>query len=169
MSALVGFDTTFLALMFIPDAKCAVAQGKERVNFLVSDIHGRGDKIVVPTPALSELLVKSGRARNAIIQELSRSSRFVLAPFDVRAALELSLMTAAAFTRKDKRDGATGSWVKVNFDRQIVAVCKVEGVTRIYSEDQHLRSIATREGLTVLGVADIKLPGEGQGSLSLTP
>src|SRR5947209_12459583 len=103
MSALVGFDTTFLALMFIPDAKCAVAQAKERVNFLVSDIHGRGDKIVVPTPALSELLVKSGRARNAIIQELSRSSRFVLAPFDVRAALELSLMTAAAFTRKDKR------------------------------------------------------------------
>ena len=69
MSALVGFDTTFLALMFIPDAKCAVAQAKERVNFLVSDIHGRGDKIVVPTPALSELLVKSGKIGRASCRE----------------------------------------------------------------------------------------------------
>ena len=165
MSALPAFDTTFLTLMFVPNAPCEVDGAKERVEFLISDIHGRGDKIIVPTPALSEILIKSGKARNQIIQELTKSPHFLVAPFDVRAALELSLMSDAAFRKKDKKGGATGTWVKVKFDRQIVAIAKVFGASRIYSEDQDLRAIAEREGLSALGVADINLPEESGDKL----
>ncbi len=155
---MIAFDTTFLTLMFFPGAPHPISDAKARVEFLISDIHGRGDKILVPTPALAEILIKSGRATNAILQELTKSSKFEIAPFDFRSALELSLMTDAALTKKDKRGGATGTWAKVKFDRQIVSIAKVSGVTTVYSEDQELRKLATDEGLSALSVRDIKIP-----------
>jgi hypothetical protein len=48
--------------------------------------------------------------------------------------------------------------VKIKFDRQIVAISKVAGASKIYSEDEGLRRVAAREGLTALGVADIQIP-----------
>jgi hypothetical protein len=48
---MVGFDTTFLTLMFVPDAKHPIPDAKARVDFLLSDLSGRGDQILIPTPA----------------------------------------------------------------------------------------------------------------------
>jgi hypothetical protein len=155
---MVGFDTTFLTLMFVPNAKHSIADAKARVEFLLSDLSGRGDQILIPTPALSEILVRSGKARNAIIQKLTKNPRFVIAPFDLRSALELAVMNDAALSRSDKKEGSAATWAKVKFDRQIVAIAKVERVSCIYSEDKDVRSIGKREGLSVLGVADITIP-----------
>src|ERR1700722_8444406 len=149
---MIAFDTTFLTLVFVPSAKHPITDAKERVEFLISDIHGSGERIVIPTPALSEILVKSGHARNEIIQTLTKSPKFLIAPFDIRAALELSLMTDAALTARDKRSGATGTWVKVTLDRQIVAIAKTNGARAIYSEDNDVRAISSREGLAVFSV-----------------
>lgn len=166
---MVAFDTTFLTLMFIPEAKHSIPDARDRVNFLIADLNGRGEQIIVPTPALSEVLVRSGKARNQIIQELTKSPKFLVAPFDVRAALELSLMSDAAFASKDKKGGATGTWVKVKFDRQIVAIAKVFGASKIYSEDADVRAIGGREDIPVFGVADINVPDLGLSSFNLTP
>jgi len=166
---MVEFDTTFLTLMFVPRAKHSVADAKNRIDFLLSDLSGRGDQIVVPTPALSELLIKSGKARNGIIQELTKNPRWILAPFDVRAALELSLFTDAALSKGDKRHGAAATWAKVKFDRQIVAIGKVLRVLCIYSDDHGVQTAGRREGLSVLGVADIPLPPKDSGDFELTP
>jgi hypothetical protein len=160
---MIAFDTTFLALMIYPGAKHEIENAKERVEFLISDIHSNGEKIIIPTPAFSELLVRSGNARNDIIQTITRSPKFKLAEFDVRSALELSLMSDAAFTSKDKKAGASGTWVKVKFDRQIVAIAKTFGARVIYSEDGDLLAIAKREGLNALSVCDIKIPTSDQG------
>jgi hypothetical protein len=160
---MIAFDTTFLTLMLVPGARHSIDNAKERVEFLISDIHGRGERIIIPTPALSEILVKSGAARSQIIQTLTKTPKFLVAPFDTRAALELSLMTDAAFSRKDKRDGATGTWVKVTLDRQIVAIAKTFEARAIYSEDHDVQAIARREGLDVVSVADIKIPEPPQG------
>lgn len=160
---MIAFDTTFLTLMFVPGARHSIGNARDRVEFLISDIHGSGDRIIVPTPALSEILVKSGPARNDIVQTLTKSPKFLIAPFDTRCALELSLMTDAAFTRKDKRDGATGTWVKITLDRQIVAISKAFEARAIYSEDHDVRAIARREGLTAFSVEDIKIPESPQG------
>jgi hypothetical protein len=164
---MVGFDTTFLTLMFVPNAKHPIADAKARVDFLLADLSGRGDQVLIPTPALSEILVRSGRARNDIIQKLTKNPRFIVAAFDLRAALELALMTDAALTRSDKKEGSSATWAKVKFDRQIVAIAKVERVSCIYSEDQDVRSIGRREGLSVLGVSDIVVPAGTQ--FKLTP
>jgi len=160
---MIAFDTSFLTLMFVPGARHSIANARDRVEFLISDIHGSGERVIIPTPALSEILVKSGSARNEIIQTLTKSPKFLVAPFDTRCALELSLMTDAAFKRKDKRDGATGTWVKVTLDRQIVAIAKTFEARAIYTEDSGVRAIATREGLAVSSVEDIKIPEQPQG------
>jgi hypothetical protein len=156
---MVAFDTTFLTLMFVPGAKHPIADAKNRVDFLFADLSGRGDQILIPTPALSEILIRAGKARNALLQKLIKNVRFKIAAFDLRAALELSVMTDAAVTRRDKRDGLAGTWTKVKFDRQIVAIAKVERASCIYSEDADVHSIGSREGMPVKGVRDILVPG----------
>ena len=75
-------------------------------------------------------------------------------------------MTDAALTRSDKREGSPATWAKVKFDRQIVAIAKVERVSCIYSEDDDVRSIGMREGLSVLGVSDIVIPSGTQFKLT---
>jgi hypothetical protein len=57
--------------------------------------------MVIPTPALSEILIKTGKAKSHILDQLMRNPRFVVAPFDLRAAIELSLMTDSGLTKSD--------------------------------------------------------------------
>lgn len=166
---MVTFDTDFLTMMFFPTAKHSLSDAAQRINFLISDLNGSGDQIVVPTPALSEVLIKSGAARDKIVQELTKTPKFIVAPFDTLAAIELSLMSDAAFTRSDKKDGATGTWAKVKFDRQIVAISKVMRVSRIYSDDDDIHAIGKREGLRVLRVSDIAMPSTTAPMFDLRP
>jgi hypothetical protein len=165
---MVEFDTTFLTLMFVPTAKHPIADAKERIDFLLSDLNGRGDQIVVPTPALSEILIVSGKARNDIIKELTKNPRWIVAPFDTRAALELSLFTDAAITKGDKKQGLAATWAKVKFDRQIVAIGKVLRVSCIYSDDAGVHAVGNREGMKVFGIADLQLPAKDSGDFKLT-
>jgi hypothetical protein len=44
------------------------------------------------------------------------------------------------------------------FDRQIVSICKVNGVDLIYCEDDNLETYAKSAGLQVRRLADIELP-----------
>jgi hypothetical protein len=160
---MIAFDTTFLTLMLIPGARHDIADARERVEFLISDIHGRGERIIVPTPAFSEILIRSGNARNAIIQELTKAAKFLIAPFDMRSALELSLISDAALSRADRQAGVD-TRVKVKFDRQIVSIAKTFGARAVYSEDNSLRATATREGLPAYSVCDITIPEPDQGN-----
>lgn len=160
---MIAFDTSALTLAFIPHAPHSVENAKEKIEFLISDLHGRGERVLVPTPVLAEVLVKAGAARNDIVQTVSKSSNFLIAPFDLRAALELSLMTDAALSRGDKRDGIEESWHKITLDRQIIAIAKVNGATAIYSDDTGIHAVANRENLVPYSVADIKIPEAPQG------
>jgi predicted nucleic acid-binding protein len=153
--------------MFVPDAKHPIPDAKARVDFLLGDLSGSGTQIVIPTPAFSEILAVMGKARNDVIQKLTKEARFIIAPFDLRAAIELALMSDVAKKSGNKRGGLIAAWAKVKFDRQIVAISKVMGVTRIYSEDRDVKSIGTKEGVSVLGVSDIVVPKGTQ--LKLTP
>lgn len=120
------FDSTFLTFLFVPNARCAVDRAKERIDDLVGRIHGSGDRILVPDPALAELLLAVGHSRRDILNLISRNPKFLLAPFDTRAALELSLMAESIQRKAGKKKGESGgTWAKVKFDWQIVAIAKV--------------------------------------------
>lgn len=64
------FDATALLHFLEPDARAPVdpatdkpvADAKTRIDFPIETLEGRRETIVVPTPALSEVLVHAGAA-----------------------------------------------------------------------------------------------------------
>lgn len=56
----------------------------------------------------------------------------------------------------DKKDPVqAATWNKIKFDRQIVAVAKVEGADAIYSTDPHIVKHAQKAGISCFGIPDL--------------
>jgi predicted nucleic acid-binding protein len=173
---MVVFDASILVLLFDPDARPPadpktgkpVARCKERLEHLINGFERAQTKVVIPTPVLSEVLIRAGEAGPAYLEELNGSARFKIVPFDTRAAVELAALTREALDAGDKRDGSAAPWAKVKFDRQIVAIALTERAEVIYSDDDDIRRYAPRLGITVLGIAELPLPPDDpQGNLPL--
>lgn len=175
---MVVIDATMLMLFFRPDVKVPGGNGKPRIDFakerianLVKDLEKSRDKIVVPTPVLSEILVLAGAtASQQIIERLNKYSVFSVEPFGARAAIEVAAMTRTAINGGNKRGGSSSPWAKVKYDRQIVAIAKVVGATIIYSDDEDVRKISLLADIPVAGIADLPIPDEArQGSFKFEP
>lgn len=155
---MVGFDAHFVMLALRPGIPASVDNAKDRVLFLLQQLQSASEKIVVPTPALTEFLVHAESAGPKYLSELQHSSRFKIGPYGVRSAVEVAGAIEAAVTRKDKRDGTRDTWAKVNFDRQIAGICKVEGCHTIYTDDGGLKTFSERLGLKVVSLDELPLP-----------
>jgi len=177
---MVVMDAGTLLLLFRPNVDCPldsttgqpVAQVQERLSYLVKCLEKEKTKIVIPTPALSELLVRAGNAGPPLVQQINKLSVFRIVPFDTLAAIETAAMTKAALDDGDKRSGIDGPWTKVKYDRQIVAIARVAQATAIYSDDGHIETLAKLAGLNVIGVAALPLPpatAQGEFKLEIPP
>ena len=77
-------------------------------------------------------------------------------------------MTREAIEHGDKRGGGEGSWAKIKYDRQIIAIAKTEGASIIYSDDKNIHTFGVNEGLSVIPVAELPLPpADPQATLDL--
>ncbi len=170
---MVVFDASFLSLLLNPGAKPPldpstqkpVERARERIENLVSLLQERACKIIVPTPALVELLVLAGEAGPEYLAELNSSACFKISDFDQRTAVEVAAAIREAIQEGDKKSGATGTWAKVKFDRQIVAIAKVQGADVIYSDDEDIVRYASRVNISVVRVADLPMPPPEQMDL----
>ena len=172
---MVVIDATLLMLLFRPDISVPVGSdgvpidsAKERVEHLIQTLDKARTRVIVPTPVLSEILVRAGPAASQeIVERLNRLAVFRVESFDARAAIEVAAMTQSALGRTGKKRGeATGVWQKIKYDRQIVAIAKVAQATMIYSDDGDIRAIANAAEIPVIGLADLPLPdGTQQGDL----
>ena len=172
---MVVIDATILMLFFRPDVPVPTGKGgaridlpKERIEHLIQQLEKARTKIIVPTPVLSEILVRAGPAASQeIVEKLNRFAVFRIESFDAKAAIEVAAMTRGALASTGKKRGdATGPWAKIKYDRQIVAIAKVTRATTIYSDDDDIRTIATVENIPVVGLAELPLPDEArQGDL----
>ena len=139
-----------------------VPQAQERVEYLISELDKTGTKVLIPTPALSEVLVRAGQAESQkIVEEVNKESVFSIEPFDQRAAIELAAMLRSEFPKgKVKPQGNHETWAKLKYDRQIVAIAKVCGVAKIYSDDLGIKAVAGRANITVDRVCELPCPPE---------
>jgi predicted nucleic acid-binding protein len=152
---LVVFDASFLIPLLDRQVK-GPGDIDARISHLVATLDRQKTKIIVPTPALSEVLIGAGDAAPQYLEILSRSSRFKLAPFGERAAVEAAARHREALRVGSKKEGSA-DWSKVKFDRQIVAIAKVEGAERIYSNDNDIRRFGARDGIEVIMLDDLEL------------
>ena len=178
---MVVFDTSFILLVLDPRAKApldpmtgeTVTKPTERVEYLIKNLSADREKIIIPTPVLSEVLVYAGEATDKYLETLNAQSTFRIAPFDQKAAIEAAIATRDALNRGGLRVDATNPDVtktKIKFDRQIVAIAKAEGAHSVYSDDDDVHSYAHRAGLKVFRTADLDLPPENpQMAMELTP
>jgi predicted nucleic acid-binding protein len=165
----VVFDASFLIALLDPTFK-SVGDVDARMEFRVRSLDKARKKIIVPTPALSEVLIGAGDAAPQYLDIINRSARFKIVPFGTRAAVEAAAAHRDALRAGDKREGSASPWIKVKFDRQIVAIAKVEGAEVIYSNDDDIKRFSVRDGLEVVRLEDLPSPSEKpQGDLFTAP
>jgi predicted nucleic acid-binding protein len=162
---MVLFDATTLSLLLHPGAKPPkdakgnpVERCSERIEHLVRTLDESKTKIIIPTPALSELLVIAGAAGPKYLSEINGRSCFKVSDFDQRAAVEAAAQTRDAIRAGFKRQGSEAPWAKIKFDRQIVAIAKVENVKTIYSDDEDVERYAKAIGIEVKRAESLPLP-----------
>lgn len=162
------FDANILLLLLDPtlpapiakETGSPVADVEKRIKHLVGSLQESRTKIVIPTPALAEVLTRAERAGADYFTKLNRSAAFKIESFEARAAIELARMTAKAIAGGDKREGLSATWNEIKFDRQIVAIAKVAKVSTVYSDDENLGKIAKAQGLNVITIGELPLPRE---------
>ena len=154
--AIVAFDAAYLIKLLDPKVK-GEGDVDARLAHLIETLDKRKDDIVVPTPALSEVLIGAGDAAPDYLDILNKTARIRIAPFGTRAAVEAAARHREAIDAGDKKEGSA-NWAKVKYDRQIIAIAKVEGAERIYSEDGDVVRLGQAEGFKVLRLADLEEP-----------
>ena len=92
------------------------------------------------------------------LDEINGRACFKIVAFDQRAAIEAALRMADALKAKDKRSGTLSPLHKVKFDRQIVAIAKVESAKTIYSDDKDMAKYAEQSEISIIKVEDLPLP-----------
>jgi predicted nucleic acid-binding protein len=165
---MVSIDAGVLGLLLYPNVKPPddpktkkpVERASERIEKLQEDLDLARERIIIPTPALSEFLVLAGKAGSQYLNEISNQPIFYIKPFDQMAAVELAAMELMARTKGAKRLPAPSDtpWQKVKFDRQIVAISKLHGAHTIYSDDRDIRNIAEDIGIKVVSCWELDLP-----------
>ena len=158
---MVVIDATTLLLLLQPDSPGPTDEegkplryARERVEYLIDRLDRKPrETIAIPTPVLSEVLMKRNPAdARRIVDLLNRRPVFSIEPFDQRAAIELALMVPAR-----PREGPA-TWAKLKFDCQIVAIAKARGATTIYSDDRHVYRLGEVAKIPVVRTRDLELP-----------
>jgi len=164
---MVLFDASVIAIAFDKNAAVPLDpstgkpldRAKERVDALVKTLSDSRTQIVIPTPALSEYLVRGGKNKSQRLQIFQSSKAFTIRDFDTMAAVECATLNDPAL-HTGKRLETAETYAKLKFDRQIIAIAKAHRVTTIYTGDKTLAHVATQNGIKAVLTWDLSLPPE---------
>ena len=99
-----------------PETNKPISDAKARIGHLIKTLEDQGETLIIPTPALSEVLVHADTAGPEHLRILNRVKCVQIVAFDVRAAVELAAMTRDALRAGDLRAGTTTTRAKLKFD-----------------------------------------------------
>lgn len=158
----VVVDSTMLLLMVDPDARSTrVPHGRERIDHLLQRLSQERVRILIPAPALAEILVRQGPGAAEFLDILQKSRWLRVAPFDERAAIECAALLTENFSRR-RRTKSGGSRHELKFDQQILAIARVAQASCIYTDDRRLRQQATLLQIDTNSLADLPLPPDSR-------
>lgn len=174
---MVVFDATMLMLLIRPESGrpldsngAPIEHVAERIAYFIEQQEKTKTKIGIPTPALSEVLVRAGVTAVQIVEKIKEFSIFEILPFDEISAIEVALVTRKILDSGDKRGGSNDVWNKIKYDRQIAAIARVRQASAIFTDDKGLRNAASKIDLAVCGIEDLPLPpAKAQSELPFPP
>lgn len=164
---MVVFDTSTILLAIDPRAKppldpvtnAPVVKCKERVEHLLKTLQASKTQILIPTPVLAEYLVGAGPNKGEYVEKIVSSKNFEVASFNIKAAIELSMLADPDLNAAKKLDDKT-TWAKLKYDRQIIAIAKSLGAVCVYTDDKNLAACAQNNGIAATLTWEIPLPPE---------
>ncbi len=150
-----------------PPAGIDPGSATRRIEHLIDELDAQRAVALVPTPVLSELLIRADASAADLLSRLAALRVFRISPFDERAAIECAMLLAARLRSTRKSMPATRATVK--FDHQIVAIAKIHGAIRIYSDNRDdFEPICKPAGIEVVGLWELpEPPVDPQPSLPL--
>jgi predicted nucleic acid-binding protein len=152
----VVFDASVLIDLF---NKRLTGDRRARLDHLVESLRKARTKVLIPTPALAEFLVRAGKARELYLNEITNASSFSIESFDQRAAIECALLLEEAWARGQK---SKVTHTKFKFDWQIVAIAASRNATAIYSDDTDIVSAASRVRIPVHRTDALPIPSSAR-------
>jgi predicted nucleic acid-binding protein len=131
-----------------------------RLDHLLEKVAKADGVLVLPTPAISELLVRTENGTTAWLGALQKRSAVRVAPFDMKAAVECAMIHRLAVSAGGKRHGTKKGehYQKVKIDRQIAAIARVAGSDLLVTDDDNLIAVANFVGLQALRPVELELP-----------
>lgn len=118
--------------------------------------------IMIPTPALAEILTASTSDQKEKVEEyIARNDQFIIAPYDQRIARMHARIEREEIARRgNSRKMVEGSkpWQRVKLDRQILAVAAFHECSGIVTTDKQMKKDANRYNLEVLEIEDLDIP-----------
>ena len=145
-----------------PSTKKPVDRVKDRIEKLLDDLDSESERMILPTPVLSEFLILAGKDGPAYLDKIASMRNILVKAFDEVAAIELAAREVEDRITQNKRAGSASPWAKLRFDRQIVAIAKANGANRIYSDDEDVIRFAARTGIEVVSTWQLALPAAKQ-------
>ncbi len=171
MTRRVVFDSSFLAALTDEATPVRAVIGgtsddtRSRLAYLIERLDDVTADVVIPTPALAEVLSVATRDSSGTLATLDAQARFRVVPFDQRAATECGIRIREGLRG---RSSDQKSRAAVKFDAMILAVALVEQATVIYTDDDTLRRQARAAGLEAYGFDDLpSRPTPPQGELPI--
>jgi predicted nucleic acid-binding protein len=160
------FDAGFIYILFddrarVPrDAKgkLVVDRAQDRVDFLVQTISERKDKIILPSPALTEFMLLSVDRYRDYLAIIRRKAVFEIAGYDEPEAIELVEHWQQFGDGNKLKRGAAETYAKLKYDRQIAAIAKTRRVECIYSTDSDLEKYADQLNIKFCNLIHLPLP-----------
>ncbi len=131
---------------------------KLRLEYFFERIEQSKQRLVIPAPVVAEFLAVAEDARFEFVNKLRQSSFVIVASFDFRAAVECSILIAAARNSGDIRYGGDSAKQKIKVDEQIVAIARVNQASLIISNDNDVRKIAGRFNIASKTIEELDLP-----------
>jgi hypothetical protein len=163
---MITIDANILIYLIDPAASAStdpataqpVSRCRDRIECLILDLTKRGTKLLLPTPAVTEVLVKTGTSASRYLEEMRKMSVFRIADFDQRAALKCATIMGQHWDGKLRALSKEVGKHRIKFDLQIVAVSKVHRSAEILSDDPGVKKLADLLNVPCRGIADLPLP-----------
>jgi predicted nucleic acid-binding protein len=140
-----------------------VTRCQVRVRKLIDDLAYADERIIVPTPVVSEALGRAGAAGPQYLQMIDRQRLFRVEAFNILAAVEAAELLRAARPGPAPNENAADptTRAKLKFDTMIMAIARVHEASTVYSDDKDIRRLGAIADIAVVGIADIALPAPG--------
>jgi hypothetical protein len=147
MRTTVAVDASFLGALLDQRARRAVPQGPDAIVDLIDNLSVQKAKVIVPTPALAEVLTHAPTVAQAYLGLVKRCACFQIRPFDDKASMELVRLLGTSHPAMKEL---------LNFDRQIVAIARAYGATVLYADDEKVVQFATECGLPAVRFKELQ-------------